>query len=146
VKLTPRQVSSRLGAKGVRDVLVDRAPSGRVSRVALTTPKGKRTILAQDFRAELELRSTWFTVRVLNLVPPARRVPRGKPAQLHGFVRGLSGVRLQQRVAGGAWRTVRPVKTRANGRFTTTVTPAATTAYRLASPAGTGAVVTLKTR
>ncbi len=144
VKLTPRQVSSRVGAKGVRDVLVDRAPSGRVSRVALKTPNGKRTVLAQDFRAELELRSTWFTVRVLNLVPPAQRVRRGKPVQLHGFVRGLRGVRLEQRV-GGEWRTVRPVKTRANGRFTVTVRPSGTTAYRLSSRSGTGAVVTLKT-
>ncbi len=144
VKLSPREVSSKLKAWGVRDVLVDRAPSGRVSRVALRTPGGKRTILAQDFRAELELRSTWFTVRVLNLVPPVQRARRGQPAQLRGFVRGLRDVRLEQLV-GGAWRTVRPVKTRANGRFTVTVRPTGTTAYRLASPSGTGDVVTLKT-
>jgi stage II sporulation protein D len=146
VKLTPRQVSRRLQANGVRDVLVDRAPSGRVSRVALQTPRGRRTVLAQDFRAELELRSTWFTVRVLNLVGPGRRVASGKPVQLRGFVRGLTNVRLQQRVGGDAWRTLRRVKTRANGRFSATVRPRGTTSYRLASPSGTGAVVTLKTR
>ena len=146
VKLTPRDVSAKLKARGVRDLLVDRAASGRVSRVALKLARGQRTILAQDFRRELDLRSTWFTVRVLNLVPPTRRVAAGTATQLHGFVRGLRGVRLEQQIAGGSWRTVRPVKRRADGRFTVTVNPRVTTSYRLASRSGAGAVVTLKTR
>ena len=146
VKLTPRQVSSMLQARGVRDLLVDRAPSGRVSRVALKLARGQRTVLAQDFRRELDLRSTWFTVRVLHLAPPLRRVAAGKATQLHGFVRALAGVRLERQIGGGAWRMVRPIKTRPNGRFTVTVSPKVTTSYRLTSPSGSGAAVTLKTR
>ena len=146
VRLTPQEVSSRLKARGVRDVLVDRAPSGRVSRVALKLPRGRRTILAQDFRRDLDLRSTWFTVRVLNLMPPLRRVASGRATQLHGFVRGLRGVRLERQVAGGPWQVLQPVRTRPNGRFTVTVSPRRTTSYRLGSPSGSGAVVTLKTR
>jgi stage II sporulation protein D len=146
VKLTPGEISSRLNERGVRDLLVDRAPSGRVSRVGLKLARGQRTILAQDFRRVLDLRSTWFTVRVLNLVPPTRRVAAGKATQLHGFVRGLRRVSLERQVGGGAWRVVRPIKRRPDGRFTVTVSQKTTAAYRLSSASGTGDVVVLKTR
>ena len=146
VLVTPEQMAKKLKARGVRDVRVERTPSGRVGTVAVQGRAGVRTVLAQDFRRELELRSTWFTVRVLRLDPPLRRAIAGKPTKLQGFVRGLGRVRLEQQVAGGTWRRVRPVKTRADGRFTVTVTPRRTTSYRLASAAGAGGSVTLKTR
>lgn len=146
VLLTPVQMASKLKAKGVRDVLVARTPSGRVGSVDVWGRAGVRTVLAQDFRRELDLRSTWFTVRVLRLDPPVRRAVAGRPTKLSGFVRGLRAVRLEQQVAGGTWRRVRTVKTRSNGRFTVTVAPGRTTSYRLASAVGAGGAVTLKTR
>jgi len=146
VLVTPAQMAKKLKARGVRDVRVDRTPSGRVGTVAVQARAGVRTVLAQDFRRELELRSTWFTVRVLRLDPPLRRVAAGRPTKLRGFVRGLRGIRLEQQVAGGTWRGVKPVKTRADGRFSVTVTPGRTTSYRLASAVGAGGAVTLKTR
>ena len=146
VLLTPGQIASKLKARGVRDVLVDRTPSGRVGTVAVKARAGVRTVLAQDFRRELDLRSTWFTVRVLRLDPPLRRPVAGRKVKLSGFVRGLRAVRLEQQVAGGTWTRVRAVKTRSDGRFTVTVAPRRTTAYRLASAVGAGAAVTLKTR
>ena len=107
---------------------------------------GVRTMLAQDFRHALELRSTWFDVRVLQSRAAAgpRARGRGRAVVLKGFVRGLGKVRLEQQVNGGAWTTVRRVRLRPDGRFTVTVAPKRATSYRLATPLGAGAAVTVK--
>jgi stage II sporulation protein D len=146
VKLTPAQVGRKLGFRGVRDVLVTRGASGRVASVRVKVARGTRTMLSQDFRRALDLRSTWFNLRVLQLnVRKGRSLASaGRPAVLTGFARGLAKLRLEQQVNGGAWRTVKRVRTRADGRFTLTVSPRRTASYRLASPVGTGAVVTVK--
>ena len=146
VLVTPAQMAKKLKARGVRDVRVARTPSGRVGTVAVQARNGVRNVLAQDFRRDLELRSTWFTVRVLRLDPPLRRAIAGRSTKLRGFVRGLGRIRLEQQVAGGTWTRVRAVKTQPNGRFTVTVAPHRTTSYRLASAFGAGGAVTLKTR
>jgi hypothetical protein len=103
-------------------------------------------MLAQEFRRALDLRSTWFSVRVLNLDPPLERALAARPVKLRGFVRGLGRVRLEQQVNGGTWTTVRPVRTRPDGRFTITVIPRRTTSYRLATPKAAGGAVTVKLR
>jgi len=146
LKLTPADVELKLKAKGVQDLRLERAPSGRVSRIALETTTGRRTILAQDFRSVMGLRSTWFNVRVLRLDPHLSRAIAAKPVKLTGFVRGLTGVRLEQQVNGGAWSTVRRLGMRPDGRFTTTVSPKRTTSYRLAVTEGAGAAITVKLR
>ena len=107
---------------------------------------GARTMLAQDFRRLFDLRSTWFAVRVLNLEQPQRRAlaVAGGPVVLKGFVRGLGKVRLEQQVNGGAWRTVRRVRVRPDGRFTVKVAPKRAMSYRLATPLGAGAAVTVR--
>ena len=146
VKLTPAQVGRKLGFRGVRDVLVTRGPSGRVARVRVKLARGTKTMLSQDFRRALELRSTWFNLRVLRLQVRKGRAlaSAGRPVVLNGFARGLGKLRLEQQVSGGTWRTVKRVRTRPDGRFTLTVRPRRTTSYRLASPSGSGAVVTVK--
>ena len=143
-RLTPAEVGKKLGLRAVRDLLVDRGPSGRVTEVKLKVQSGMRVIESQDFRRALDLRSTWFNVRVLNLDPPLARALANKPVQLHGFVRGLAKVRLEQQVNGGTWTTVTPVRTRPDGRFTVTVSPRRTTSYRLASPAAAGGAITVR--
>lgn len=109
---------------------------------------GMRTMLSQDFRRALDLRSTWFSVRVLQLEAASGRglASAGRPMVLHGFVRGLGKVRLEQQVNGGAWKTVKRVRTRPDGRFTVSVSPRRTISYRLATPVAAGAAVTVKTR
>ena len=144
--LTPAQVAAKLGVPSLRDLVVTRGPSGRAVSVQLKATRSTRTVLAQDFRRALDLRSTWFTVRVLNLDPPLERALANRPVELSGFVRGLSKVRLEQQVNGGTWTTVRPVKTRPDGRFTITVTPRRTTSYRLATRAAAGGAVTVQAR
>ena len=147
-RFTPAQVGAKLGITGVRDVLVSKGPSGRVTDVRVKTGTGMRSVLSQDFRRALDLRSTWFSWKVLDLrVAKGRALAsRGRPVVLTGFVRGLAKPRLQAQVNGGAWRTLQPVRTKPNGRFSVTVRPARTTSYRLASAGGAGAAITLRTR
>jgi SpoIID/LytB domain protein len=144
VRLTPAEVARKLGTRAVRDLLLARGPSGRVTGVTIKGRSGARRMLAQDFRRALDLRSTWFNVRVLNLDAPLRRAIANRPVVLKGFVRGLAQVRLEQQVNGGAWRGIRPVRTRPDGRFTVTVRPRTTTSYRLATPVTAGGAVTVK--
>jgi hypothetical protein len=102
--------------------------------------------MSQDFRRALDLRSTWFSWRVLNLrVQKSRALASGgKAVALTGFVRGVSRVWLDRQVNGGSWQTVRRLKPRANGRFTATVKPMRTTSYRLRTGAGAGAAITVR--
>lgn len=148
VRLSPAAVGRKLGIRAVRDLVAARGASGRVTAVKLKERAGTRTMLSQDFRRALDLRSTWFSIRVLNLEQPAARslAAAHRPVVLRGFVRGLAKVRLEQQVAGGAWTTVKPIRTRPNGRFTVAVEPGRTTRYRLATPSGAGAALTVKAR
>jgi stage II sporulation protein D len=144
--LTPAEVGKRLGVPRLRDLVVVRGPSGRAVSVRLKGVRSTTGMLSQDFRRALDLRSTWFTIRVLNLDGPLERALANRPVKLRGFVRGLTKVRLEQQVNGGTWTTVRPVKARANGRFTVTVSPGRTTSYRLATPRAAGGAVTIRLR
>jgi SpoIID/LytB domain protein len=148
VRLTPAEVGKRLGLGPVRDLVALRGPSGRVVELKLKLRSVTRTMLSQDFRRALDLRSTWFTVRVLELeAAPGRGLASKRlPTMLSGFVRGLGKVRLEQQVNGGSWRTVRRIRTRPDGRFRMSVSPRRTTSYRLATPVGAGAAVTIRTR
>jgi len=148
VRLSPAEVGKRLGIPAVRDVVVSRGASGRVIDVKLTARGGTRTMLSQDFRRALDLRSTWFTVRVLHLEQPASRslAAARRGVVLKGFVRGLGKVRLEQQVNGGTWKTVKRIRLRPDGRFTATVAPKRTTSYRLATPGAAGGAVTLEAR
>jgi hypothetical protein len=148
VRWTPAEVASKLGLGAVRDLVVSRGPSGRVTEVTIKGRRGAQVMLSQDFRRALDLRSTWFSVRVLNLEQPRGRAlaVAGRPVVLKGFVRGLGKVRLEQQVGGGAWSTVRRVRVRPDGRFTVKVAPKRTTSYRLATRLGAGATVTVRSR
>jgi stage II sporulation protein D len=148
VRLTPAQVGKTLGLGPVRDVIVTRGPSGRVTELKLKLRSGTRTMLSQDFRRSLDLRSTWFSVRVLQLeaAPSRGLASKAHPTVLSGFVRGLGKIRLERQVNGGTWKAVKRIRTRPDGRFRVSVTPRRTTSYRLATPAGAGAAVTIRSR
>jgi stage II sporulation protein D len=146
-ELTPAEVGRRLGGS-VRDLVVTRGPSGRATEVTIESVGAPRRMDATDFRRALDLRSTWFTVRVLHLEqkpsPRASLAAVGRTVVLHGFLRGLRKVRLEQQVAGGTWTTVRRVRPRANGWFTVKLAPKRTTSYRLANHVAAGAAITVK--
>ncbi len=142
---TPATLGRKLGVGVVRDLVVSRGPSGRATDVTIKGRTGTRTMLAPTFRRALDLRSTWFAVRVLNLEQPRGRAlaVAGRPVVLKGFVRGLGKVRLERQVNGGTWTTVRRVRVRPDGRFTVKVAPKRATSYRLATPLGAGGAVTV---
>jgi stage II sporulation protein D len=145
---TPAGVGKLLSVRGLRDVRLVRGPSGRVREVVLVTGSGTRRLLSQDFRRALDLRSTWFDWRVLDLrVRKGRALASGgRPVVLTGFVRGVARVWLDERVGAGEWRPVRRLRPTAQGRFTATVRPQRTTTYRLRTGSGAGAAVTVRPR
>ena len=89
---TPADVGRKLGVGVVRDLVVSRGPSGRATEVTIKGRSGTRTMLAQDFRRALDLRSTWFAVRVLNL-----EQPRGRALARGGTARRPEGLRARAR-------------------------------------------------
>jgi stage II sporulation protein D len=143
VLLQPQGLARRFDV-AVNDLRVERDPGGRVSSVLLVGPRRTTRVDPTDFRRTLGLRSTFFTVRVLSLDPPAGRAVFGEPLALRGFVRGLGGVVLQQRSPAGSWRQVERVRAGGDGRFEASVRPRFSTAYRLAVDGKAGAPVAVE--
>jgi stage II sporulation protein D len=139
--VTAGQVKKALKLSGTLvDATAAPGPTGRVGQLMFQTSVSPIAVAGTKLRAALGLRSTWFTVSVLSLVPPQPNVPvvYGSQVALGGAVRGLGGVQLEQRVAGGQWQPVGPV---AAGTVRAVEQPAQTTDYRLATTtAAAGAV------
>ena len=147
VPVSARTFAKALGVKGpVLDLQTTLDPAGRVSRVsvvdapqlalasaAASTPP---SFSGAAVSAALGLRSTWFSVSTMSLQQPApvAPVPYGSSITLTGFVRGLTGVSLEERPFGGSWGLVGPVTPAADGSLLLPETPAVTTDYRLALP------------
>jgi len=124
----------------VQDIRVEHDSSGLASRVLLVAAHARTSVPPSDFARELGLRSTRFSVSVASLTPPRARVRAGEPVRLHGFLRGIGGVVLEQRI-GSRWHVVAHVHATSEGRFTVTVRPRKATAYRLAVPGAAGSPV-----
>jgi stage II sporulation protein D len=114
------------------DVLVSRNPSDRAEQVRIRTPQGERAVAADVFRTALGLRSTWFSIGVLDLFQPSGRADFGRPVELRGIARGLRGPVIQ-RHDGKGWRQAAVVRSRADGTFAASVTPQPGARYRLAA-------------
>ncbi len=92
----------------------------------------------------LNLRSTYFSVGVLSLLPPSPNdaVSPGTTVTLTGTVRGVKKVVLQARPAHGAWADLQPVTPDpGTGAISIDVTPNVTTEYRLATTAAAAASI-----
>jgi SpoIID/LytB domain protein len=116
----------------VTDATPAAGPTGRVATLSLATPFEPVAVPAARLRTAVGLRSTWFTVSVFGLAPPATTAPvtYGSQVTLAGTIRGVSGVTLERRPLGGQWEQVSPV---AAGRVTLAQKPTATADYRLAT-------------
>jgi stage II sporulation protein D len=144
VPVTAKSIVKALKLSGpVTDATTTPDASGRVGKLNLVTPFTAIQVAATQLRSAIGLRSTWFTLGVLSLSPPAPNVPitYGAQATLSSTVRGVAGVTLEQRPAGGTWQPVGPVKA---GAATLTATPATTTDYRLATPTAAAALVRIR--
>jgi SpoIID/LytB domain protein len=116
----------------VTDMRIARNSSGRAGTVDVVGPL-TTTVPATKLRGALGLRSTWFDVGVLSLLPPAPNVPvaYGSSVQLAVAIRGIGGVSLEQRPVGSPWTVVTMVGA---GAAQLTVQPPITTDYRLGTP------------
>jgi len=115
--------------------------SGHVTQVDAVGTKGGVKVSGSAVRSALGLRSTWFTAGFLALVPPADPVAYGGSGTLTGTVRGVGPVTLEQKAPDGTWQSATGVSPRADGTFTVSIRPSATTQYRLASGQLRAAVV-----
>jgi stage II sporulation protein D len=133
-----------LGLGGpISDLATTADASGHIAAVTATGPGGERTLTGTQVEADLGLRSTWFSFAWLTLIPPPDPIPAGSWAVLTGSVRGLAGVTLEAKPAGGIWQPVGRVSPDAEGAFAIRVTPNRATEYRLAVGSIRGALVKL---
>ncbi len=84
------KVAKQLKLPGaLSDLSVVSGPSGRATSVTATAANdAQATVTSSQFRALLELRSTWFTSALLSLQPQAKTVTYGGSVSLTGFARG----------------------------------------------------------
>jgi len=131
VSFTGAKLTTLLKAPGtVVDLTPTQNASGRVGSVTVTATKGVLTVEGSKLRLALGLRSTWFTVGELSLVPPAGPVVYGVPLTLTANVKGLAGQPLLEQGAGGLWQPL-ALAPGAAGVFTATASPTQTTDFRL---------------
>jgi stage II sporulation protein D len=134
VLVSPQAAGKALGlGEPLLDVEPADAAAGHVASVTAIGAAGTLTLSGAQVQKAFGLRSTWFDLGWLSLTPPSGPVPKGAALTLSGVARGLTGVTLESRVAGGAWQAAGPVSPDSTGAFTVVVEPHGTTSYRLAS-------------
>lgn len=138
VPVTGRTLGQAVGAVGrVVDASVTRNSSRRVKTLKITSLSRGSQLTADTggaaIAAALGLRSTWFSVGVLSLLPPSPNpvVAPGTKVTLSGLVRNVSGAVVQRSTAGRPWKQFRTLAT--TGAFHFTVRPQVTTKYRIAT-------------
>jgi stage II sporulation protein D len=148
VPVTAKTLGSTLGVAGrIIDATVKRNSSRRVKTLKLTSLSAGAdraiSVSGATTATALGLRSTWFSVGVLSLQPPAPnpKVAAGTSVALSGVVRGVEGVVVQRRSGGGTWQQLRSI---APGTFWFTVKPKTTTDYRLATQDDAAAFIRIR--
>jgi stage II sporulation protein D len=152
VPVTATTLAHAFGVAGrVMDATVKRNSSQRAKTVTITSLARGTTVTAPVGGAAaqtgLGLRSTWFSIGVLSLRPPAPNptVASGTRVLLTGAVRGVSGVVVQQRTLGTPWKPFKSIApTAKTGAFRLVVRPSTTTDYRLATARDAAAYVRIR--
>jgi len=154
VAVTGAVLGHAFGVAGrVMDATVKRNASQRARTVTITSLAHGAPVTAPlggaVARAGLGLRSTWFSVGVLSLQPPALNpvVASGTSVLLTGVVRGVSGVVVQERTVGTPWQPFKSLApTTKTGAFRLVVRPNVTTDYRLATAQDAAGSVRIRVR
>jgi stage II sporulation protein D len=152
VPVTGKTLGRVSGVPGrIVDATVKRNSSRRVKTLSMVSlqrgTQNLTSVRGAALRSALGLRSTWFSVAVLSLVPPNpnRPVSAGTRLRLSGVVRGLHGVVVQERTSGNSWEQLKAVAPAAKtGAFHVSVRPKVTTDYRLATAADAAAFVRIR--
>ena len=129
------KVAAQLKLPGsLSDLTTVDGPSGRATRVTAVGAGGAQaTVTGAQFRALLELRSTWFSDALFSLLPAARTVTYGGALTLSGFAKGTEAVALESRAQGKDWQSAGDLIVGADGTFSSVVKPVTGTQYRLSS-------------
>ena len=151
VPVTGQTVAKALSLAGlVTDLKPTPNAAGRVATLGVVaqtkTGQVTATVPGTKLRGALDLRSTWFAVGVLSLLPPspAAPVPFGSSVKLSGLARGVSGVALEERTPAASWHSAGPVAAAANGALQLIEKPTITTDYRLATATAAAAYVRVR--
>jgi stage II sporulation protein D len=152
VPVTGKTLGHAFGAAGrVTDATVKRNASRRVKTVTISSLVRGATVTAPVGGAATQtglwLRSTWFSIGVLSLPPPAPNpaVASGTRVVLTGVVRGVRDVVEQARTAATPAREFTSTPpTAQTGAFRLVVKPSVTTDYRLATAADAAAFVRVR--
>jgi stage II sporulation protein D len=115
--------------------------TGRARAIVAIGRNGDVSMPAGVLRRALGLRSTWIRVGVLSLSRSAGPVAAGSAVTLFGRVELLKGVTLEQRSPGGTWQAGPAITVEPDNSFSISVTPSATTDYRLAAGTAKGAAL-----
>jgi stage II sporulation protein D len=140
---SPDQLSARLGLRsGIESARVKRNSSERASSVWLRLSSGRAVNLSGVGIAQtLGLRSTWFSIGELSLSASTPRVLYGRRVRIVAQALETTPAVLEEEKPNGVWRTLHHV----HGRSVFSVTPHASTAFRLriagASSAGVNVAV-----
>ena len=134
VTLDAASVAKKLKlASPIADVQATRGPSGRVkSVVVVSDDESQVTLTGSQVRTALDLRSTWFTPALLQLLPKAKTMIYGGAVSLTGRARGVDALSLEARPFGLDWTPAGELILGADSSFATIVRPAIGTDYRLA--------------
>ena len=120
-------------ASSIADVQTLTGPSGRVkSLVVVSDDESQVKMNGNQVRGALELRSTWFTPMLLQLLPASKTMTYGGAISLTGSARGADLVSLESKPFGLDWAPAGELLLDANGTFSTIVRPQVGTQYRLA--------------
>ena len=107
-------------------------PSGRVrSLTILSDDETQVTLSGNQLRGALELRSTWFSSALLQLLPKSKTITYGGALSLTGRARGADLVSLEAKPFGLDWAPAGDLLLDADGAFATIVHPQVATQYRL---------------
>jgi stage II sporulation protein D len=138
------QLAARLGLPGaIESAHVRLNSSDRTSSVWLRLSSGRAVSLGgTGIARSLGLRSTWFSIGALSLSASTPHVVYGRPVRIVARAVETPHAVLQEQSRDGAWRTVEHV----DGRTVFSVTPRASTAFRLRIAGATGAAVSVGVR
>jgi stage II sporulation protein D len=119
-------------ASPIADLQTTTGPSGRVkSLTVVSNDESQVTMTGNQVRGALELRSTWFTPALLQLLPASKTMTFGGALSLTGRARGADQVSLEAKPYGLDWAPVGDLLLDGNGAFSTIIRPQIATQYRL---------------
>ena len=117
----------------VADLQLTNGPSGRVRSVTVVSNDDSQvTLTGNQVRTALNLRSTWFTPALLQLLPATKTMTYGGAVSLTGVARGVDAVSLESKTAAfPEWAPAGDLTLGPDGSFSTIIRPQVTTQYRL---------------